>query len=177
MAKAPSLIPWKDRTRKVKPWRVSVPPKLSDNGKRQRRFFETKEKAQGEIQRIKVRMENHGTAAKVLTPAQEEQAAAAFTLLSETGYTDQLSEIVGGHIEAQRRRDKSVTLAHAWKAYIKQLEHEGSSARHRKNHERTLKGFAKFHEKKVVDLTADDIEAVIGAVSYTHLTLPTNREV
>ena len=80
MAKAPSLIPWKDRTRKVKPWRVSVPPKLSDNGKRQRRFFETKEKAQGEIQRIKVRMENHGTAPKLLTPAQEEQATTAIKL-------------------------------------------------------------------------------------------------
>ena len=82
-----------------KGWRVSIPQNLSNTGSRQRRFFEKKTEAEGFIARLKLRCEVHGTGACLLTPAQEEQAAAAFRLLSSAGLsTTPLSEVVGQHL-------------------------------------------------------------------------------
>lgn len=143
---------------------------MSDTGKKQERFFKTKELAQGEVQRLKVRKENHGTAAKLLTPADEQQAVSALKLLRDKGITKQLSEIVGDYIKSWEERNASKTLSFAWASYIKQLKDDGASEAHQKNHRRTLKRFIKqsLHEKLLTDLTAKDIEEVIGGSSKSY---------
>jgi hypothetical protein len=141
---------------------------MSDTGKKQERFFKTKEMAQGEVQRLKVRKENHGTAAKLLTPADEQQAVSALKLLREKGITKQLSEIVGDYIKSWEERNASKTLSFAWTSYIKQLKKDGASEAHQKNHKRTLKRFKLLHETLLTDLTAKDIEEVIGGSSKSY---------
>ena len=163
MPRSPDLIPWKDPKRKTSPWRVSIPPKLSETGKRQRRYFKSKTEASGEIKRIKVRQENHGTAAKLLAPSDEEQAAAALKLLKEAGEGKQLVEIVQEYLQRKVDDEASVTLTHCWNEYVK-----GTKGRHKKNLERTLKRFESVQEKLVSQLTVADIEGCLEGASNTY---------
>jgi site-specific recombinase XerD len=163
MPRSPDLIPWKDPKRKTSPWRVSIPPKLSETGKRQRRYFKSKTEANQEIKRVKVRQENHGTAAKLLAPSDEEQAAAALKLLKQAGDGKQLVEIVQEYLQRKDDDAASVTLNHCWNQYIK-----GTEGRHKKNLERTLKRFEPVGEMLVSKLTAEDIEGCLEGASDTY---------
>lgn len=158
-----SLTPKKDNKRKSSPWWISIPPKLSDNGKRQKRFFNTQELAAAEAKRIKIRKENHGTAAKLLTPADEEQAAAALKLLKGANEKKQLVEIVQEFLKRKDEDEASVTLTHCWNEYIK-----GTEGRHKKNLKRTLKRFESVGATLVSKLTAKDIEQCLDGASDTY---------
>ena len=157
------LKPKKDRNRKTSPWWISIPPKLSDNGKRQKRFFKTQELAAAEAKRINVRKENHGTSAKMLSPAEEEQAASALKLLKGGNETKQLVEIVQDFLDRKKADESSVTLKHCWTEYIK-----GTDGRHKKNLERTLKRFESVQEKLVSQLSVADIEGCLDGASNTY---------
>jgi integrase len=163
MPRSSSLIPWKDPKRKTSPWCISIPPKLSETGKRQRRFFKSKTEASGAIKRIKVRQENHGTAAKLLAPSDEEQAASALKLLKEAGDAKQLTEIVQEYLQRKADDRASVTLKHCWNEYIK-----GADGRHKKNLERTLKRLKPIEGILVSRLTAKDIETCLKGASNTY---------
>ena len=95
-------------------------PSLSITGTRQRRYLETKSKAEGFVDQLNVRRENHGTAARLLTPSQEEQAASAFKLLDDAQVAVTLTEIVGQHLSriraARRASHSSRHLRHSWRA-------------------------------------------------------------
>ncbi len=178
MARSANLVPRYDASRQ-KGWWISIPPRLSNTGKRQRRFFATKRDALAEVQRLKVRQENHGIAAKLLSPANEQQAANAIRLLEEAGIEVQLSEVVGDYLHRWRQRNASVTLQVAWRKYIDHLVENGCSEVHRKNHERTLKSFSNLHERLLTDLTANEINGVIegGSKSYYNAQLRELRSV
>ena len=148
-------------------WWISVPPRLSETGRRQKRYFKTKDEATGAIQSIKVRRENHGTAAKLLSPADEQQAASALELLRNAGCSTQLTVIVGEHLEGLRRRNSSKRLNEAWDAYLNRGDAALSKV-HRKNLLGTKKRFASLHTKLVVEITANDIEACLGGAAATY---------
>jgi len=162
-----------------KPWWISIPPKLSETGKRQKRFFATKALAEGEIQRLKVRKENHGTAAKLLNPADERQAASAFRLLREKGITLQLSEVVGDYISRWEARNASVTLSHAWGEYLKAMKRHQRSRVYMKSLEDAQERFSMLNDKIVADLKASDIEKGLegAAPSYRNALLVRIRAV
>ena len=165
MARTANLLPANDPTRKSKPWWISIPPKLSETGKRQKRFFATKAEAEGEIQRLKVRRENHGIASKLLSPADEAQAASAIKLLRGAGLEVQLSEVVGDYLERHKMRKASRSLAKAWAAY---LEHKKRSERHEANLRRTLRRFEPLHEVMVSDISQGQIEKVLKGAAATY---------
>jgi integrase len=146
---------------------------MSDTGKRQARFFKTKEEALGEVQRLKVRKENHGTAAKLLTPADEQQAASAIKLLRDKGITLQLSEVVGDYISRWELRNTSVTLQHAFSEYLKSLKRHGRSEVHRQSIENVEDRFAFAKDRLVADLKPSDIEKGLdgAAPSYRNAVL------
>ena len=159
---------------------VYIPGRFSETGSRQRRFFETKEKAKGEIQRLKTRVETHGTGSKLLSPATEENAATAVELLKSEGLGDaHLAAIVREYIERKREREKSVTLLECWNSYIDEKEKEGKRPAHIKNLERTRKRFAPLHSKMLPDITRQDLAAcMVGlSASYHNLTLRELRSV
>jgi integrase len=99
-------------------WRVNVPAKFSETGKRQRRIFDTKKEADGFCQKMKVRRTNHGTAARVLSPAKEGEAVAAFTLLEEAGISTPLQTIVGEYIARQNIRNASKMFVDVFDTFV-----------------------------------------------------------
>ena len=89
----------KDKTRTTSPWWIDIPPRYSETGRRQKRFFKTLDMAKGELQSLKARVANHGISSRLLGAAFEEQAAAALTLLKESGLENrQLVTIVADYI-------------------------------------------------------------------------------
>lgn len=166
MARSADLIPVLDSTRKTSPWLLSIPPKLSETGKRQRRFFTTKALAEGEAQAIKIRKANYGMAARLMSPSDEQQAAAAIRLLKDEGLKVQLAEVVGDYIERHRQRVASVTLDHCWNAYIQRPDHKSDA--HKKNLERTLKRFEDIKTKMVSEIRSSDIEKCLSGASASY---------
>ena len=170
----------KDESRATSPWWVDIPARFSDTGKRQKRFFATQEKAKGELQRLKARVEKHGTGSKVLNPATEENAAMAVELLKSEGLGDaQLAGIVREYIERKREREKSVTLLECWNAYITEKGKEGKRPAHIKNLERTCRRFVPLHSKMLPDINRQDLADCMEGLSasYHNLTLRELRSV
>ena len=167
MARSAEFEPKHDPSR-GKAWWISIPPKLSDTGKRQKRFFDTKELALGEIQRLKVRKENHGTAAKLLSPADEQQAVTALRLIRNKGITLQFSEIVGDYIARWEQRNASVPLSHLWDEYEKLMKRNQRSAVHIKSLRYTRDRFEALEAKLVADLTVADIEKGLEGASSSY---------
>jgi integrase len=176
MGRNATLEPRKDEARGR--WWFSVPPRLSETGKRQKCYFKTKEEAVGAIQRIKVRKENHGTAAKLLSPADEQQAAGALKLLRNSGCTTQLTVIVGEYLERLRQRDSSKPLSEAWDAYLNRGDVVLSRV-HRRSLLATKKRMVTLHAKLIADISGDDIEACLldAAPTYRNAMLREIRSV
>jgi len=165
MGRNATLEPRKDKKRGR--WWISIPPRLSDTGSRQKRYFKTKDEALGAIQSIKVRKENHGTAAKLLSPADEQQAVSALNLLRKAGCTTQLTVIVGEYLERLRRRNSSKRLDEAWDAYLNRGDATFSKV-HRRSLLSTKKRLVSIHAKPVAEITANDIEVCLGDAAATY---------
>jgi hypothetical protein len=157
----------KDKKRAASPWWISIPPKLSGTGRRQKRYFSTKEEADGEAQRIRIRKENHGTASKLLSPADEQQAASAFKLLKDYGSEAQLTEIVGEYLDRLRQRNASKSLSDAWDKYMTRDDKKFSRV-HLKNLKATKKRLEPHHSKLVADITAAQIQQCLEGASPTY---------
>lgn len=167
MPRSTSLAPKRDRKRKTSQWWISIPPKLSETGKRQKRFFKTKELAVGEAQRIKVRQENHGIAAKILGPAEEQQSASALKLLRDGGVETQLTEIVSQYLEVNHQRNKSVALLYAWEHYERRRD-KRFSVTHLKNLSWTKLKLSPLHGTLLSDLTTSQINDCFAGHSPTY---------
>ncbi len=165
MGRNATFEPRKDEARGR--WWISIPPRLSETGTRQKRYFKTKEEALGAIQRIKVRKENHGTAAKLLSPADEQQAASALKLLRSSGCTTQLTVIVGEYLEQIRRRDSSKPFSEAWDAYLNRVDKDLSKV-HRRRLVATKKRMVTLHPKMVAEISRDDIEDCLKDAAPTY---------
>jgi integrase len=82
MPKRASLRPV-ETDRKSAKWMVNLPVRYSRSGRRERHFFDTKSMAQTFCDQIKTSVENYGSQAQILSPAQLEQASQAFEKLAE----------------------------------------------------------------------------------------------
>jgi hypothetical protein len=107
MARRVSLQPCASGLKKW-PWRVNLPANISSSGKRERRFFDTKQKAETFCRQQRIRLENFGRNSLTLTPAQQEQAAIAFERITPYGVT--LNTVIGEFIERQQAIARSVTF-------------------------------------------------------------------
>jgi integrase len=169
MARSASFKPRHHASRKTSPWSIVIPPRLSDTGKKQERFFKTRALAEGEVKRLKVRKENHGTAAKLLTPADEQQAVSALKLLRAADVQIQLSEVVGDYLKRLRQRRRSKPLAFVWDEYVKNPK--GGRKRseiHKKNMGFTRERLSGLHDIPVADITGDQIEECLQGASASY---------
>lgn len=165
MPRSASLEPKKDTKRGR--WWISIPPTLSGTGRRQKRYFKTKEAAQGEAQRIKVRKENHGTDRRLLSPADEIQAASALKLLREAQCETQLTVIVGKYLQRLSENLTSKRFDEAWDAYINRSD-KNISAPHRRSLKATKNRLAALHEKLVSDISAREIDQALKGASASY---------
>lgn len=161
MPRKPKFIPMKTS----KGWCVNIPSNLSEDGARQRRYFQKKTAADGFVSKLNIRRQNHGTAARLLTPAQEEQAAPAFKLLAKAGVSAALSEIVGQHLA---RIEKSK----ASKPFLEAFEAFASSKKRRPAYKLALDALRKIseplHKKTLRDITPNEIEEVLAGMGPAH---------
>src|SRR6266481_285535 len=102
-----SLLPCATSLKKW-PWRVNLPAGYSTSGKRQRHFFNTKREAETFCQAQRIRLDNWGRNCSTQTPAQAEQAAAAFEKLAP--YYVTLNTVVADWIMRHDFRAQSVTF-------------------------------------------------------------------
>ena len=79
MPRSPSF----DYRKTPKGWLVEVPPPLSDSGRRERRYFGSRDKAKNEAQSLKERYRQHGEEAAVLPPRVADDATKALEILAD----------------------------------------------------------------------------------------------
>jgi len=66
-------------------WRLNIPPKLSESGKRERHFFRTHKLAEAAASDLKEKVETFGIQARAIAPSLAEAATAAAALLAPYG--------------------------------------------------------------------------------------------
>jgi integrase len=93
-------------------WCLNVPPELSDNGKRQRRFYATEGEAKTAADLLRTRRENFGASLSNLSPARIAEAAEAYKLLAPHGIG--LLDALRAHLAHREAQTASVTLGEAF---------------------------------------------------------------
>lgn len=96
-------------------WRINIPAKVSETGKRQQFFYRTQALALVAAAEFKAKRESHGNQARAITPSLAEAAAAAEELLQPLGIG--LLEAVRRFVEAETRQRASVPIEDACAAF------------------------------------------------------------
>src|ERR1700730_8409796 len=112
----PRKLEWLDRPAK---WELYVPPTLSDTGKAQRLYFETLEKAEGEILSIRKRKLSFGQTLEQMDQAFASEAVAARRLLDGTGIS--LLDAAKTALESHRQRSASTPFRSLFDAYLAKI--------------------------------------------------------
>lgn len=136
------------------PWRVNLPANISSTGKRERRFFETKPKAETFCRQQRTRLENFGRNSSTLTPAQQEQAAIAFERIAPYDVT--LNTVVAEFIERRQASAKSVTFEELFDRFTGSKK--SRSSKYLRDLKYTLPRFPGLHGRTVSELQPQDIE-------------------
>lgn len=159
MPRIPSIKPVRDKGR-AKPWRIDIPASISEHGKRERFYFETKAEAEtyAEVQRTKLK--NFGVkGATILSPSTQDQAANAVELLKPYGVT--LNEVVKDWIARKQASEASVTFEDAFEAFQ-------STGRRSQSYTRSLRQtknrLAPLHGRKLNIVTPAMIEGAIASM-------------
>jgi integrase len=136
-------------------WRVNVPIALSPDGKRVRRFFRSREEAEGFAKRLRMHLLQQQTDARVLPPAQADAASRAFAMLGEDAAPEALLEIVREHVNRHNTRLASVPFEDAFKQFADAQPRSASYAQSLRQFQARL---AVLHGRMLCDITAKDIE-------------------
>jgi integrase len=138
-----------------KPWRLSIPPKFSPNGKRRQLFFLTKDEA---LQEAKECRGHHGELLKGLSPHDLSEAVRALELLRP--HDIGILEAATSFLASLERRSASMTFGQVIEAY------SGSTASRSRSHADQTRVLVEHLEAVLVcDLTAADIERAFKSCS------------
>ena len=143
------------------PWRVNLPAKISSTGKRERRFFESKQEAQTFCRQQRARLENFGRNSTSLSPGQQEQAGLAFARLAPFGVS--LNSVVADFITRRQAKEKSITFAELFESFT--AAKSKRSAAYLRGLKYTLPRFASLHERVVSEIQPSDIEAELAGMT------------
>ena len=154
MPKRPSLDP--QRTTKVRtPWLINLPPALSSNGRRQRRYFSSRKAADQFAAQQRIRLENYGTSSTLLPAGKIEEAQSAFDRLKGSGAT--LLEAVDHFLRWREARDSSVTFKTLFERFVESRKTRSEPYRTALRY--TLPRFSTLHDRLTFEITPADIEA------------------
>jgi site-specific recombinase XerD len=101
-------------------WQVNVPPSISETGKRERHFFDTRDKAKNHAQDLREKFLEHGGQAAAIKPSLAEAAVAAEAILAP--YGGGLVEAARFYVAAKKRAAASRPLAEATAAFLASCE-------------------------------------------------------
>ncbi len=106
-------------------WRLNIPAKFSESGRRERHFFRTRELADQAAASLKEKRETFGSQARAIAPALAEQAHAAAELLKPYGIT--VLEAAHRVADVERRKLESATMEAALDAFTLAKEDRSES--------------------------------------------------
>jgi integrase len=142
------------------PWCVNIPARISESGKRERKFFATKSAADTYGKSHRIRIENYGTAATLLTPGQLEEAAKAFEQLRPFKAT--LNEAVAEFMARRNQDGQSVTFKKLFELFVEAKARRSPSYRRQLKY--TFPRFEALHDKLVSRVTALKIDEQTAAM-------------
>jgi integrase len=154
MARRISLEPCASGLKKW-PWRVNLPANISNSGKRERRFFNSKSEAQTFCRQQRIRLDNFGRNSGMLTPGQQEQAAMAFERLAPYNVT--LNSVVVDFIARRQAIAQSITFEELFERFMG--SRKSRSEAYLRGLKYTLPRFPGLHGRIVAEIQAQDIEA------------------
>jgi integrase len=152
MAKTAKFTPTKVEG---KGWRLSIPPKYSQTGKREQHFFRTKALTETAIADMKLRQTEYGTQAKSIAPSLAEMATAAALRLEPYGVT--ITDLVNRYIEAETRNRQSVPIETALTEFrtAKDGRSDSQTTAYKMMADRLIEDFA---GRSMASITGDEIE-------------------
>jgi len=160
MARRSSLKPVKVPGRSA-PWKVEVSAELSENGKRQRLFFESKQQALGEIERLKARRDNFGVSLNTMSAARIAEAAEAFKILDPIGVN--LLDAVRSYARSHKARTSSVPFLELFNAYLDAKSDRNPA--YLSELRITRDRWPELHQKLACDISSKDLEAILNRLS------------
>lgn len=107
-------------TRTKRGWLVNVTAKHSASGKREQRYFPTREKAKEYAAELREKAEKHGKASSSIAPRLAEEATKAADMLKPFGLS--LLDVVSAYVESENERRASVTVKDATEAFKRAKE-------------------------------------------------------
>jgi integrase len=141
-----------------KGWRVNIPAILSAEKKRARKFFRTREEAEGFATNVRAKFVEHGANAHILPPAQAEAATRAFALLGDTAGPETLIEAAREYVERHNTRLASVPFEDAFRQFAEAQKRSGSYAQSLRQYQARL---SSLHGRMLCDITAREVEAAM----------------
>lgn len=107
-------------TRTERGWLVNVTAKHSASGKREQRYFPSREKAKEFAAELREKAEEHGKASSSIAPRLAEEATKAVDMLKPFGVS--LLDVVSAYVESENERRASVTVKDATEAFKRAKE-------------------------------------------------------
>jgi integrase len=144
-----------------KGWRLNVPAALSPDGKRSRRFFRSRDEADGFASKLRTQLAQHGTAAtRILPPAQADSAVRAFAMLGKDAGPEILLDAVREYIARHNTRLASVAFEDAFEQFT---DSQPRSASYRQSLRQYRARLSALHGRMLCDLTARDVERAMDS--------------
>jgi integrase len=161
MPRRSTITPSRAEGHRIRQWKIDLPASLSQTGKRQRFFFETKQDALNFGEEQRTRMQNFGTAGITgLSPSELEQAALAFAAIKP--YAVSLNEVVKDWVARRAARDTTVTFSVGFDQYqnyvaTKKVKGRPVSDSYRAQIKHTFPRFPSLHNLPLTDIDGKKI--------------------
>jgi integrase len=138
-----------------KGWRLNVPAALSPDGKRSRRFFRSRDEADGFATQLRTQLAQHGTGTRILPPAQADSAVRAFAMLGKDAAPETLLDAVREYVGRHNTRLASVPFEDAFRQFADAQPRSESYARSLRQYRARL---GALHGRMLCDVTAREVE-------------------
>jgi integrase len=140
-------------------WMVSIPPKFTASGKRERMFFPLKKKAEAKADELRKRAATYGQQAAAIKPGLAEDATKAAALLA--GHNMTLHDVVRAWLDAKDASEASPTMDEAWEAALDiRVNHRPRTKSDYRAWRKDLPGW--FLAMRTQDITQDDIRRALS---------------
>jgi integrase len=139
------------------PWCLNVPASISDNGKRQRLFFETKEQAESQIMSIRNRRMTFGETLERLSHTRASEALAAYRLLE--GHDVSLLDAVSGFLAVHKDRNSSIPFLELFNQFLDAKKDRNQQ--YLRELRITRDRWPELHAKLVCDITQRDLDPLL----------------
>lgn len=147
-------------------WRLNIPPKFSDTGKRQQLFYRTKELAEVAAANLRKDRDTFGHQAVAIAPSIAEQAIAAIRLLEPLGFG--LLDAVSRFVENETRQRASVPVKDAVAAFRAAGEESWSRSQSTAYRLRGDKMAEAFGERLISTITGEELQKHLTETTGGH---------